>query len=173
MGVVKTIVRDVCLFHASDDPGKALTRINDIISIDNAELMFVSLFLIYYDIETGEILYANAGHHETIILKSKAGVEKFGKLDNVLLGFFPDQDYKTGVNKIGLGDSFILYTDGITEAVNSDGEMYGEDRLDKIICQNRELEPEVITNSVLENVKLFQNNILFDDITFVIFKREE
>ena len=88
MAVTKRTLRNTCI-NEPDDPAKSIDMANKILCGYNIN-MFVTLFLIYYDMETGEIKYANGGHNEAVCLKENGTVDVFGCLNNAALGCFPD-----------------------------------------------------------------------------------
>ncbi|MCP4180288.1 MAG: SpoIIE family protein phosphatase [bacterium] len=171
MGVLKTTAKNICK-HEPDDPGKALSYINNAANSDNEEKMFASIFLIYYDINTGSFEYANAGHHDAIILNNNNGsIREFGILGDSLVGFFDDIEYSYKTEYLDPGEMMILYTDGITEAFSRKQEFYGDDRLREILLANCDTPAEKLCESVVDDVIEFQDNVLFDDITLFVFRR--
>ncbi|HJO94319.1 MAG TPA: SpoIIE family protein phosphatase [Victivallales bacterium] len=173
MGILKTIAKNMCKYE-TDNPGKALNYINNAVCSENKEKMFASIFLLYYDIPTGNFKYANAGHHNAIILnREKNTIREFGILGDVLVGFFDDVEYGFETDHLEPGEKMILYTDGITEAFSGRNEFYGEERLQKILINNSDEPVEKLWEKVIDDVMEFQKNVLFDDITLCVFKRSD
>jgi serine phosphatase RsbU (regulator of sigma subunit) len=173
MGVLKTISKNICK-HESDDPGKALRRINNAVCSENKEMMFASIFLIYYDINTGNFDYANAGHHDSIILNRTNGTAReFGVIGDTLVGFYNNIEYFSKTEHLEYGEMMILYTDGITDALSLQKEFYGGQRLLNILTDENGGSSKKLCKSVIDDVIGFQDNILFDDITLFILKRTE
>jgi serine phosphatase RsbU (regulator of sigma subunit) len=173
MCIVKTFIRSLCLSGSGyHKPQNILEQTNKYICENNAEYMFVTLFLGYYDIATGDFNYANAGHHPTIQLTKNNQIKDFGLLNNAVLGFYPEHEYFTGHINIKHGEKLVLYTDGITEAVSPEQKEYGIEHLNKILSENITASPKNICIIVIENVSKFQKNTLFDDITILVFHRK-
>ena len=173
MCIVKTFIRSLCLSDSDyHKPQNILEQTNKYICENNAEYMFVTLFLGYYDIATGDFNYANAGHHPTIQLTKNNQIKDFGLLNNAVLGFYAEHEYSTGHINIKHGEKLVLYTDGITEAVSPEQKEYGIKRLNKILLENITASPKNICRTVIENVSKFQKDTLFDDITILVFHRK-
>jgi sigma-B regulation protein RsbU (phosphoserine phosphatase) len=89
-----------------------------------------------------------------------------------MLGIIEDFQYESGKVKMIKNDMLILYTDGITEAQNSDGDEFGEERLHEIIISNRNKKGEEIVNIILKEVEIFAGtNKQYDDQTLIILSR--
>lgn len=169
MAVSRTLIKNICMQERN--PAKALSRTNDVLSIDNDAAMFVTLFLAYYNIETGELQYANGGHHQALITDKNANVRSFGMCGDPALGIIPEYEYKSGEFLIKTGEIMILFTDGITEAPNKSHEQFGEERLTQLLIENNHLTLKETSAKVIENVLEFEKGKRFDDITLVLFKR--
>jgi serine phosphatase RsbU (regulator of sigma subunit) len=173
MGVSKTILKHAALSNKSLTPGELLTEVNNILFVDNTEAMFVSLFLIYYDIETSELLYSNAGHHPALKITKKGSIKEFGKNKEPLLGIFDNNQFSTNKENLLSEESIVLFTDGITEAFSeSKKELFENKNFFHILESNFSKSPKDICKTTFENVIKFQNNILFDDITMIILKKK-
>jgi len=110
-------------------PGEILRQVNNSLYENNTKRMFVTLWLGILDITTGKLISANGGHVDPIIGKVGTGFTVAEERHGIALGVrrdrvFPEQEYR-----IGPGDMLIQYTDGVTEARNGSGEMYGTERL--------------------------------------------
>ncbi|HJO93922.1 MAG TPA: SpoIIE family protein phosphatase [Victivallales bacterium] len=170
MTFAKTVLKNIC--QNEKDPSDALKKANNILATDNDQCMFVTVFLCYYNIETGEIIYANAGHHEAVILNDKS-ISTFGTSNNMALGVMENEEYSSESKKLSTGDSIICYTDGVTEAISPEVKEYGEKKLYKLLKKNRSLKPSELSNAIIKDVKDFEERNRFDDITVLIFKRNE
>ncbi|MCQ2368849.1 MAG: SpoIIE family protein phosphatase [Paludibacteraceae bacterium] len=111
----------------SDDPAKILKRINDEMSLTNEQCMFCTMFAGVLDFENGYLDYCNAGHNLPILSSVKNGVEWLPGTDDGVIGVNPDATFHTKRIKFEKGDSLLLYTDGVTEAVNTKNEEFGND----------------------------------------------
>ncbi len=172
MCIVKTIVQSICL-SGKNEPKDILRKTNEMISKHNPECMFVTFFIVYYDVKSGNLSFANAGHHSTMHITNTQTIETFGELNNVVLGIYPEHEYFSGHKNIKKGETLVLYTDGITEAMSPDDEEYGEGRLRKILSENNSASPEILCNLVIEDTLKFQHNKIFDDMTILAIKRNK
>jgi serine phosphatase RsbU (regulator of sigma subunit) len=170
MAVTKRTLRNTCISEP-DDPAKSINLANKILCSYNIN-MFVTLFLVYYDMETGEMEYANGGHNEAVCLKIDGTVDIFGCLNNAALGCFPDLPFGKDNYKLEKGDTLYLYTDGIVEANTGDENFYGMDRFTELLIDNRDKSIGRICKTVIQNVHQFEEGGQFDDITILAMKRE-
>ena len=172
MALSKTILRNICEKESS--PAEALAKTNDILSTNNKEFMFVTVFLMYYDIETGKILYANAGHNEAIFMSSDKEYKIFGQHDNILIGPYKNAEYIEKEGSMSKGDTIILYTDGITEAISPEEKSFGESGLRNLAIKNTSLNPEDLCKKIIDEACKFEgNNDPFDDKTVVVLRRNK
>lgn len=162
------------LLRAKASPGrnasKIVSDINNELCIDNDNAMFVTFFIGILDLKTGELDFCNAGHNYPYIRRHDATIEQIATTHGTPLGLFEDQPYKSGNEKLYPGDSVILYTDGIPEAMNKLGEIYSDDRL-KTLLQKIEdhTTPREITGKMLESTKVYAAGAeQSDDITILV-----
>jgi len=114
--------------------------------------------------------YVNAGHNYPLLV-SREGKVKLLDTSDLLLGVFPETSYTEKRVELAAGDLLVLYTDGITEAENVDGEFFGLDRLSRLMADNRNLSASGILTTLLESVQKFQSGMnQSDDITILIVK---
>ena len=171
MALSKTVLKNIC--ESENDPAIALKKANNIISTDNKEFMFVTLFVMYYNFKTGEAEYANAGHHEGMILSDKNNkIEYFGKFNDSVIGFVKDFQYQKGKITFKKGETLVLYTDGITEAISPDQTPYGEKRLETLLLKTKSQPVDDMCSNVIKDVRKFENNTRFDDATIVMLRRD-
>ncbi len=111
---------------------------------------FASFFYALYDDAQLTLTYCNAGHNPPLYING----DKIQRLDagGTVVGIFADTKYDQETIRLNPGDLFIAYTDGIVESVNEYGEEFGENRLIKIVCENRHLSADKIKERVVENV---------------------
>lgn len=111
----------------SDQPDHITRELNRSISDNNPDIMFITMFLGVLDLETGLVTYCNAGHNPPVLLQSgEAGYLELA--DNLLIGVEKDTEYSSRTLQLGDGDTLFLYTDGLTEAENTQKELFGEER---------------------------------------------
>ncbi len=131
MAVTKTLIKS----HASPDssPASILTAANEDLFEDNESSMFVTVFLCILDLRTGSLVYTNAGHNPPYIKTSRGDVvildERHGPVAGAVGGVAYGEDYR----QLDPGDYVILFTDGVTEAMNSSHELYSEEALESLL----------------------------------------
>lgn len=150
-------------------------RLNNLIHRTFSRERFVTMFYGELTLSSNRlILYANAGHCAPIHFRPSK--DRFKELNPTggFLGTLPHQKYKLENCRMMPGDTLLLYTDGISEAQNEQGELFGEDRLREIIKNNYEMSANEIAYKVLEEVQLFSTNSIYtDDKTVVVIKRDK
>jgi len=145
-------------------------NINRDISKDNVNLMFITFFTGMINLRTGIMKYCNAGHNYPLIIRRNGTLEVMSETHGVPLGIDEDFDYRSGELTLERGETLILYTDGITEALSITGEFYGDERLAEIV-RNRciSLDPGNTARAIMDDVGSFTNNPeRSDDITLMV-----
>lgn len=170
MAVTRTLLKSVSL--REPDPAKVLSIVNRVLCSENDACMFVTMFFAFYDVRTGALTYANAGHQPAVRLRGDGGPERFGALGNSALGIGSNRSYESGVDHLEPGDAMILYTDGVTEAQTMDEEMWGEERFAAALSQLNDRSPDAICEEIAAKVKAYEKNVLFDDLTILALRRE-
>jgi sigma-B regulation protein RsbU (phosphoserine phosphatase) len=113
---------------AQDDrPEHIMTALNNAISDNNPDIMFITLFLGVMDLDTGTVSYCNAGHNPPIIVRS-GRAEYLDTEPSLILGVELSAEYTVKELTLASGDALFLYTDGLTEAENAEKEVFGEGR---------------------------------------------
>lgn len=130
-------------------------RLNELLCSGTSPDRFASLFWCYYDSADGHLRYINAGHLPPLVFPRDGGAPV--KLDEggPVLGVVPDAVYRQASIRLAPGDLLVMYSDGIVEAENSDGEQFGEERLLAILQENHKRSSEEIRNEVLSRVRSF------------------
>ena len=126
MAVTKTMIREKLL--AGTSPAKALNEANDELCSQNPEDLFATAFAAVMNPETGELRYANAGHTRPVLLRGD-GASILKPDPGIALGVFTDAGLEDHTLTLGPREGILLYTDGVTEAVNPRMQFFGEDRL--------------------------------------------
>lgn len=120
----KSLVDDPAKSCPADSIGAVLGRVNNFLNANNDSQMFVTLFAGILDLRTGIIEYSDGGHEPPFILRRDGRVEMLQKEGGVALGFFPEFEFPVGTIHLNSGDTLVLYTDGINEAMNSEHKMF-------------------------------------------------
>jgi len=169
MALSRIVVRVNALWHR--DPAKVIYHSNNAITQDSKSGMFVTLFFGILNENNHSLTYVNAGHNPPLFFHNHDGsVEKFMPT-GIVLGAVENKEYSSKNVKIAPDDVIVMYTDGVTESVNSKQEMFGEKRLIEIIQRKRHLTAQCILNEILIAVKAFSgDNEQVDDITLLVIK---
>lgn len=136
------------------DPAEALGRVNAQLSEDNDECMFVTAFFGILDIASGALAYVNAGHNPTYLL-TKDGELSPLEGAGIAVGFTAKAAYREHALTLSPGDRLFLYTDGVTEAFSTERELFGEERLEKVLRDGAALPLADWMDSVLAAVDRF------------------
>ena len=123
----RTLIRAMSIGSAM--PGQVLASVNELLQEDNDSTMFVTLFYAVYDPENGTFIYANGGHNPPLLVHPDGTSEELPLTGGIALGLVPDFEYEERTLRLMPGDALILYTDGVTEAMNEDQEEFGVPRL--------------------------------------------
>lgn len=168
MAITKTIVRAAA--ETIHSPGAILAKANDAIERDNAQAMFVTLFLAIYNRRTGDLAYANAGHTPPLLRPVGEAWQVMSVDTNIALGVIPGLDFAEAKMPFPRAAAILLYTDGITEAMTAQGELYGDPRL---LSAAGDGSAEAINTSILAAVDRFTAGApQSDDITLLTLARE-
>ena len=132
--------------------------------------MFVTLLCITLDHKTESLDYVAAGHHPILIRKKNGNIRELENTGGVPAGLMEDSVYQQASCPLEAGDSFLAYTDGITESRNLQGEEYGVARLKESFCRTHSKALENTPN-ILEKVKLFSEGTpAHDDATVLLIQ---
>ena len=153
-----------------DAPGLVLKEVNDLLLENNDGAMFVTVLYAVYDPSTRVLTYANGGHNAPLVIHKDGSSELLPLTGGIALGVFPDYDFEQNTANLNPGDTVIFYTDGVTEAMNGDGDQFGIEPLQELFGANPMHDPEEVTNAVFEAVNAFAGETpQSDDITCLAF----
>ncbi|MFC2019224.1 SpoIIE family protein phosphatase [Chloroflexota bacterium] len=174
MVATKTLLKTVALRDIP--PEEVLFQVNNTLCPDNDACMFATIAYAILNTETGEVELSNAGHNPPLIFSSDRGFEFVDVPKGIAAGVMED----TGYNKIRLtlkpGDIIFLYTDGVTEAMNPEGELFSEERLKQCLSELKPEDAENVINLVRAELTTFVRGAhQADDITMLAleFKGKE
>jgi sigma-B regulation protein RsbU (phosphoserine phosphatase) len=171
MAVTRTIMRNAAAGEAS--PGEVLARANAILCMDSPDSMFVTLFLGLYDPNTGALHYANAGHTLPLRVDREGNVTQVGEPSAPPLGIVEGLTFPEGKDHLELGDRVLLYTDGVTEAADPRGELYGDDRLQAFLSTHAQAPAQELCERLAAEVDAFQEMDRQDDTTILVLQRND
>jgi len=166
MVIGKTLLKD----HTSPnrDLGEVFTEVNNLLCEANSEGLFITAFEAVIDLVTGEIRYVNAGHEMPIISRQGQSYEPIKVKAGFVLAGLENFKYKENVDYIKPGDSIFLYTDGVPEATNSSGELFGMDRTVEAVNRHKDLKACDMLPKIKEDIDAFVGEApQFDDITML------
>jgi sigma-B regulation protein RsbU (phosphoserine phosphatase) len=167
MAMARTLIKAYARFHP--DPCKCLEIVNAILAENNEQMMFVTLFYAIWDLSTHQLTYINAGHCPAILLKEAGSYELLDRHGGLPLGVTNNAQYHSDIADFPPMSQLILYTDGINEAMDDQGNQYGYTRLYEL-CQKWRKEPlEDKINTIIQAVRAFAGEAeQSDDITCLI-----
>jgi sigma-B regulation protein RsbU (phosphoserine phosphatase) len=152
-------------------PGDCLGRSNEHLVPSMDPGRFVTLFYAVLDGRTGEVCYANAGQNYPFLFKVTEDAIRLGT-GGVALGCLDETSYTEARVSLAPGDILLLYSDGITEAVDRDENLFGEERLAEVVMENREASAEHLIEKIVEAVQLHSGESpQTDDMTAVVVRR--
>jgi serine phosphatase RsbU (regulator of sigma subunit) len=156
-------------------PGEILSALNKFLYEDLTRTeFFITMFYLRFNANTGEIAFASAGHNPPLVWKAQSRSCEWLDADGLILGIKQGVCFEEKHMHLQPGDILVLYTDGITEAANQTGILFGEDRLCAQLKENHVLSPQQIIDHLLNEVKRFSGLRSFvDDISIVVLKAEE
>jgi len=169
MAVTKTMIKST----ASEDhsPASIITRVNDEISQDNPSCMFITLFFGIFDTVTGELKYTNAGHPYPCLKHANGSVEMLQKLHGPVVGAMDGMAYKEDTVQLCQGDQLLVFTDGITEAMDLSDALYGEQRVVDFFQGFADTDPGALVKATLASVESFAGEAeQADDITVLALR---
>lgn len=152
------------------DPGQLVFRLNNVIESHTKDDNFVTLFYSEIDAANRKLSYSSAGHPPALLVRAATGeIEEFPKT-GVPLGIQADFPFRKNEDiELDVGDVLLIYTDGVTESMNAEREMFGDDRLRQTLKELASLEAEQISKGLLDRVREFTGSArLQDDLTWVV-----
>ena len=155
-----------------DQPQRLLRSVNQVFYENTTDSAYATLFFAEYDDKAQRLRYANCGHLSALLLRRNNTVERLDSTGTVL-GLFSEWDCSIAERELFSGDTLALYTDGITESLNNEGDEFGEQRLIEVLRRNRDSSSEALLASIVEDVQHFSPHEQHDDITLIVAKCTE
>jgi len=174
MAVSKALYKGQMLREPDADIGDVMKAANAEVSRDNAEMLFVTLFAAILDLHSGELAYCNAGHENPYRLRpGRAGAERIVDGDGPPLCVVGDFDYRSARCTLGPGEVLCLLTDGVTEAQDPAGNLYGHERVERLVVElaHRKADPHEIVLALQTDVLRFAGGAEpNDDVTILVLR---
>ena len=168
MMTAKTIIKD--LAESGMAVNDIFTKANEKLCENNESGMFVTAWMGILDLTTGSVQFANAGHNPPLIKRADGTFEYLKTRAGFVLAGMEGVRYRAGELTLNPGDRLFLYTDGVTEATNTDNKLYGEERLANFMNQNASMEATKLLPALKANIDEFVGEApQFDDITMLMF----
>lgn len=168
MAISRTLLKSSVLFLPK--PAEVIAQLNNQLCAENEQTMFVTMFFGLLDLRDGTLTYVNAGHNPPVLLVAGQPAELVPTGRNVALAVAEGIAYQEGSLRMARGDALFLYTDGVTEATDPEGGLFGTDRLVRFLA-NTQVGPSVragLPERVVEAVRAFERGAAqADDITCV------
>ncbi len=166
MAMTKTLIKS----YATSDLSTAsiMTRVNDELCENNDENLFVTVFLSILNINTGELKFTNAGHNYPYIIKEDKSLVTLKQKHGPIVAAMEGLIYKESIVTLEKNDTLFLFTDGVTEAMNIDEELYGEERLEDFLLKSDAKDVKTTINTLVDDIYLYENgSAQTDDITML------
>jgi phosphoserine phosphatase RsbU/P len=172
MALTRSLVRVNAALHTS--PSGLVGAVNEFVARDNSTAMFVTLFLAYLEPSTGTLTYVNAGHNPPLLLSCGKNEVSLLKSAGTPLGLVEGMIYEERKTLVGPGDLLVLYTDGVTEAMNGAQELFGAERLENLVARSGGAQAPVVLELIEEAVRSFAaGEPQSDDMTVVVAKWQD
>ncbi len=168
----KTLINNMSQMNY--EPKELIREINNRICATNKQGLFITMLAGIVDIKTGKMSLINCGHNQPLIKRKNGEYEYLSLESNMVLGIFENTEYEIYETQLNGGDILFTYTDGITEAINRDEEMFGENRLKDSLNSHKDIKD---VQKISEEIKKDLENFTMeatqnDDITMLVFKFE-
>ena len=170
MAVSRTLIRATGVRGVS--PAECISYSNGLLAQESANSMFVTAFYGIYNLTTGQVTYTNAGHNPPYLMKADGTILQLPFSSDLVVGAIDDFKYSEETLQLGHGDTLLLYTDGVTEAIDSGDEEFGEQRLQAVLARLTSNSSQDIIGRIKACVSDFAGEAeQSDDITLLAIKR--
>jgi serine phosphatase RsbU (regulator of sigma subunit) len=168
MAVSRTLLKSIAV--GGTPPAPCLERVNRLLCAENSAEMFVSIFFGVLNTRTGEIEYSNCGHNPPYVLRRSGRLEVLAGTGGTVLGILDDARCNAKRTVLGPGDALFLYTDGVTEAMDDDGQLFSDARLATVLARTLS-SPETLVRAVVDSVTQHSGTApQSDDVTILALR---
>ena len=168
MANLQAALRSQCA-TAWEQPERFLRSVNQLLYENTAEEDYATLFFAEYDDDTRKLRYSNCGHPPALLMRGDNSLERLGATCTVV-GLFEKWECMMEERELAPGDAILLYTDGVTEALNGEGEEFGEQRLLEATWQHSQLSLPESLLAISDKARKFNPHEQADDITLIVAK---
>jgi sigma-B regulation protein RsbU (phosphoserine phosphatase) len=151
MAVSRTLLKAIAFQIVN--PGEVLRKLNTLLIPESDAATFVTVFFGVLNIHTGEVQFSNGGHNLPYLVRATGEVEQLPMSDGVLLGKIPHMDFETKRLHLAKGDSLFIYTDGVSEAMDSEMNQYQEERLESYLKTTAGISIQDIVQGSIADIK--------------------
>ena len=170
MAVSRTLIRATGMRGVS--PSECLAYSNRLLADESVNCMFVTVFYAILEVSTGKLTYCNAGHNPPYLVKSDGTVSALPMTGDTMLGVISNIEYHEKSITLGKGDTLVTFTDGVTEAVDTAFNEYGEERLCQVLEDNAKASCQDLITRIRASVADFTKDAeQSDDITMLTLKK--
>ena len=171
MVIAKTLLKNAAQTGLS--PRAVLEKVNDQLCENNEAEMFVTVWLGVYEISTGKLTAANAGHEYPAVQRADGAFALYKDRHGFVLAGMENARYREYELELGLGDTLFVYTDGVAEATDGANTLYGTDRMLDALNRSRDRTPEELLRDMKADIDRFVGGApQFDDITMLAIQRK-
>ena len=157
------------LAFTEPSPAAALVKLNDLLAERSRRGMFATLLYVELDTSSRTLTLCNAGHLPPIVRKADGSLARLAAASGAPLGMLPGMQFRQETASLGRGDTVVLYTDGIVEAMNAKEELYGYERFEALLRKSSG-EPDALKDAIIADVDRFTGlSPQHDDMTLVCF----
>ncbi len=171
MAVCRTLLKATAMQNIS--PGECLKYVNDVLVRQSDSAMFVTIFYGILHTGSGEMEYCIGGHNPPYILSTSGELRTIAEPRSMIVGALEMAAFETGREKLNPGDCVVLFTDGVTEAVDAARNEFSDTRLRAVLQRNAARPVDQIVQSIVDEVRIFSTGLTqSDDITALVLRYE-
>jgi sigma-B regulation protein RsbU (phosphoserine phosphatase) len=169
MAMGKILIKSRVRSQAS--PAEVLSYVNHELSRDNKKFMFITIFMGILNVKTGELVYTNAAHNPPYLVRSNGQLVCLEERHGPVVGPMKGMAYQEATLQLAPDDLLLLFTDGVTEAMNPSEALFSEERLVELLSTQVKPSAETLTKETLDAVQAFMDDAeQADDITILAFQ---
>ncbi|MDP3832123.1 MAG: PP2C family protein-serine/threonine phosphatase, partial [Ignavibacteriaceae bacterium] len=169
MAVSRTLLRATALKGLP--PNECLDHVNNLLCSESVSSMFVTVFYGILNTENGIITYANGGHNPPYLVKTDGTIDLILMTGGIALGVMEEMPFSSKTLEMKPGEVVFLFTDGVTEAMDAEENLYSEERLVEKLKLSHSKDIQEITKDIIDDVFLYSKDVpQSDDITVLTFR---
>jgi serine phosphatase RsbU (regulator of sigma subunit) len=170
--LLMTVLRAAVRAHWSElEPAEAVAKINRTVCQNVPENKYITFCMGSLDPESGKLTYVNAGHNPPLLLRADGSRETL-TTGGMVLGLFNEVPYEEASVVLGKGDALVIFSDGITETFDAQGEEFGDERLAELCVKSRHMGAAALEGEILKDIDVFSKGAkATDDRTLIVLRR--